>query len=199
MEFSSDVRIPMNDGNQIPAIGFGTYTPEYIVEDGTVKREDLFFTGKLWSTFHNPDIIQSHLKQTLQTLQLEYLDLYLIHCPFGLKAGGDFVPMDENNKIQFDTSIDLCNVWEALERCKDAGLVKSIGVSNFNSRQLQNILDKPGLKYKPVINQVECHPYLNQSKLLEFCKSKDILLAGYSVLGSHRHKSWYEPGENGKL
>ncbi|XP_069619210.1 aldo-keto reductase family 1 member C1-like isoform X2 [Ranitomeya imitator] len=182
----------MNDGNWIPILGFGTYAPEYFpvadsepatefaievgfrhidgayyyknekevgraikkkISDGTVKREELFYTGK---------------------------------------AGGDLFPMDENRKILFDTSTDLCAIWEAMEKCKDAGLVKSIGVSNFNRRHLEAILNKSGLKYKPVLNQVECHPYLNQSKLLEYCKSKDILISGYSVLGSHRHKDWVD-------
>ncbi|XP_075131493.1 aldo-keto reductase family 1 member C1-like isoform X2 [Leptodactylus fuscus] len=160
------------------------------IADGTVKREDLFYTGKLWSTFHKPELVEPNVRQSLETLQLDYMDLFLIHWPFSLKAGGDFIPMDENGKYLLDTSTDLCAIWEAMEKCKDAGLLKSIGVSNFNRRQLEMILNKPSLKYKPVLNQVECHPYLNQSKLLEYCKSKDILLAGYSVLGSQRHKNW---------
>ncbi|XP_063785156.1 prostaglandin F synthase 1-like isoform X3 [Pseudophryne corroboree] len=162
------------------------------IADGTVKREDLFYTGKLWSTFHQPELVEPNVRQSLEALQLEYMDLFLIHWPFSCKAGGDFIPMDGNGKVLLDTSMDLCAVWEAMEKCKDAGLVKSIGVSNFNRRQLEKILNKPGLKYKPVCNQVECHPYLNQSRLLGYCKSKDILLSGYSVLGSHRHKDWVD-------
>ncbi|DAA23458.1 TPA: placental and ovary 20alpha hydroxysteroid dehydrogenase protein-like, partial [Bos taurus] len=103
--------------------------------------------------------------------------------------GEELLPKDENGKIILD-SVDLCRTWEALEKCKDAGLTKSIGVSNFNHKQLEKILNKPGLKYKPVCNQVECHPYLNQSKLLDFCKSRDIVLVAYSALGSQRIKGW---------
>ncbi|XP_005386921.1 PREDICTED: prostaglandin F synthase 1-like isoform X3 [Chinchilla lanigera] len=133
------------------------------ISSGSVKRSDIFYTSKVWSTFLQPELVQTCLKASLKKLQLTYVDLYLIHFPVPLKA---------------------------MEKCKDAGLAKSIGVSNFNRRQLEKILNKPGLKYKPVCNQVECHPYLNQSELLEFCKSKDIVMIGYAVLGSNSGKEW---------
>ncbi|KAG6939621.1 aldo-keto reductase family 1 member C3 -like protein, partial [Chelydra serpentina] len=161
------------------------------IEDGTVKREDIFYTGKLGSTFHRPELVRSCLEQSLKKLKFDYLDLFIIHIPVSLKPGPDLSPMDENGKLIFDI-VDLRQTWEAMEACKDAGLVKSIGVSNFNRRQLEMILNKPGLKYKPVLNQVECHPYLNQSKLLTFCKSKDILLEAYCALGSQRDKMWID-------
>ncbi|XP_040852850.1 prostaglandin-E(2) 9-reductase-like isoform X2 [Ochotona curzoniae] len=161
------------------------------IADGTVKREDIFYTSKLWSTFHRPELVRTCLEQSLKKLQLDYIDLYIIHFPVPMKPGEDIVPKDENGKVIFDT-VDLCATWEAMEKCKDAGLVKSIGVSNFNRRLLEMILNKPGLKYKPVCNQVECHLYLNQSKLLNFCKSKGIVLVAYSALGSHRLPQWVD-------
>ncbi|XP_069822291.1 prostaglandin F synthase 1-like [Dendropsophus ebraccatus] len=159
--------------------------------DGTLKREDLFYTTKLWSSFHQPHLVRPALERSLHSLQLDYVDLYIIHLPISLKAGDEILPVDEKGAPIFDC-VDLCQTWEALEKCKDDGLVKSIGVSNFSCKQLDMILNKPGLKYKPVCNQVECHPYLNQSVLLEFCKSKDIVLTAYGVLGSSEAGSWVD-------
>ncbi|KAB0353360.1 hypothetical protein FD755_023934 [Muntiacus reevesi] len=162
------------------------------IADGTVKREDIFCTSKLWCTSFRPELVQPALEKSLKSLQLDYVDLFIIHFPLALKPGKELLPKDENGKLIFD-SVDLCHTWEALERCKDAGLTKSIGVSNFNHKQLEKILNKPGLKYKPVCNQVECHPYLNQSKLLDFCKSHEIVLVAYAALGSQRVKEWVNP------
>lgn len=161
------------------------------IEDGTVKREDIFYTSKLWSTFHRPELVRTCLEKTLKSTQLDYVDLYIIHFPMALQPGDTFFPRDEHGKLLFET-VDICDTWEAMEKCKDAGLAKSIGVSNFNCRQLERILNKPGLKYKPVCNQVECHLYLNQSKMLDYCKSKDIILVSYCTLGSSRDKIWVD-------
>uniref|UniRef100_A0A8D2B011 NADP-dependent oxidoreductase domain-containing protein n=1 Tax=Sciurus vulgaris TaxID=55149 RepID=A0A8D2B011_SCIVU len=160
--------------------------------DGTVKREDIFYTTKLWSTFHRPKLAQSCLERSLKKLHLDYVDLYLIHYPLSMKPGEELYPRDENGKLMYDT-VDLCAIWEAMEKCKDAGLAKSIGVSNFNRRQLEMILNKPGLRYKLVCNQVECHVYLNQKKLLDFCKSKNIVLVAYGALGTQRDKKMSSP------
>ncbi|XP_072001199.1 prostaglandin-E(2) 9-reductase-like [Engystomops pustulosus] len=159
--------------------------------DGTMRREDLFYTGKLWCTYQTPDLVRPALERSLRNLQLEFVDLFIIHTPLEMKPGDDPFPVDENGQLIFYNT-DIRDTWEAMERCKDAGLVKSIGVSNFNRRQIELILNKPGLKYKPVCNQVECHIYLNQRKLRDFCKSEGIVLVGYSVLGSSRDENWID-------
>ncbi|XP_004588538.2 aldo-keto reductase family 1 member C15-like [Ochotona princeps] len=161
------------------------------IADGTVKREDIFYTTKLWCTYLQPELVREALEISLKKLQMDYVDLFIIHNPVPMKPGNELFPTDANGQVILDT-VDLRDTWEALEKCKDAGLTKSIGVSNFNHKQLEMILNKPGLKYKPACNQVECHVYLNQSKLLEYCKSKDIVLVAYSALGSHRDPNWID-------
>ncbi|KAF0040595.1 hypothetical protein F2P81_006493 [Scophthalmus maximus] len=159
------------------------------IADGSVRRQDIFYCGKLWNTFHSPELVRPALERTLEALKLDYLDLYIVELPIAFKPGNDFYPKDgDGNYIYHHT--DLCATWEALEACKDAGLVKSLGVSNFNRRQLELLLNKPGLRHKPVSNQVECHPYFTQPKLLEFCRQHNIVIVGYCPLGSSRDASW---------
>ncbi|XP_069759359.1 aldo-keto reductase family 1 member D1-like isoform X1 [Narcine bancroftii] len=159
------------------------------IADGTVSRDDIYYCGKLWNTFHPPEMVQPFLEKNLKRLNFDYIDLYIIELPLAFKPGDVMYPRDENGKYLYHPT-DLCATWEALELCKDAGLVKSIGVSNFNRRQLEQILNKPGLKYKPAVNQVECHPYFTQSKLKAFCESHDIVIVGYSPLGTCRDPLW---------
>ncbi|CAG9810428.1 unnamed protein product [Chironomus riparius] len=162
------------------------------ITDGTVKRDDLFITTKLWNTFHHPNSVRPAFEVSLKNLQLDYVDLYLIHWPMSYKEDGDkLFPLDANGEF-IDGGADFVDTWKAMEELVDSGLVRSIGVSNFNARMIDRVLKNS--RITPVTNQVECHPYLNQQKLKAYCEARKILITAYSPLGSPA-RPWAEKGE----
>jgi len=152
------------------------------IDASGVSREEVFVTSKLWNTKHHPEDVEPACRKTLSDLGLSYLDLYLIHWPVAFAKGDNPIPVDDDGNVMFDTSVSPTETYLAMEKLVGLGLVKSIGVSNFNSKQIADIMDKCSIK--PVTNQVECHPFLNQSKLINFCKEREIILTAYSPLGS---------------
>lgn len=162
-----------------------------LFKEGVVKREDLFITSKLWNSFHSENLVKPAIKETLKLLKLDFLDLYLIHWPFAYAEGQGNFPTDDDNKVK-TIDVDYVETWKGMEKIKKEGLTKSIGVSNFNHEQINRIL--ASCEIPPAMNQVECHPYLAQDKLIEFCKSKNIAVTAYSPLGSP-DRPWANKGD----
>jgi alcohol dehydrogenase (NADP+) len=151
------------------------------ISDGIVEREDLWITSKLWNSSHGRKNVIPALKKTLRDLRLTYLDLYLIHWPVPLKKRIKF-PKKARDFIPLETC-PLENTWQGMEESLEKGLTRHIGVSNFSIKQIEKILSQS--KYPVEASQVEMHPLLQRQKMLEFCKSHNIILTAYAPLGTH--------------
>jgi aldehyde reductase len=145
----------------------------------------------LWNIYHNPKNVREALEKSLKLLKVDYLDLYLIHWPFGYfyNNGENLFPKNEKEEWIFSDD-DYVDTWKGMEELVDSGLVKSIGLSNFNSKQIERVCATA--RIQPAMLQIECHPYLNQKKLIEFCRGKRIAVTAYSPLGSN-DRPWAKP------
>lgn len=193
----------LNDGSKIRAVGLGTWqsvkgdaydsvkialangyrhidtaaiykNEEEVgqaIKDSGIPRKDLYITTKLWNTDHKD--AAAALDLSLKKLQLDYVDLYLIHWPVTLVDGGKFA--DDWNYV---------DTYKEVEKLLETGKVKSIGVSNFTKKKIATLLTNPDIKIRPAVNQIEAHPLLPQEDLTEFLKENNILIEAYSPLGS---------------
>lgn len=153
------------------------------IDAGKLTREELFITTKLPPPALKAEMVESLLTKSLEDLQLSFVDLYLIHTPFGVffdPSKGEF--LKDEGGVAIDPSTDHVAIWKSMEAVLEKGLTRSIGVSNFNKKQIQRILDN--CKVPPANLQIEHHVYLQQKDLIDFCKAKGIAVTAYAPLGS---------------
>src|SRR5579872_4748961 len=148
---------------------------------GTVAREDIFVTTKLWNSNHRPERVEPAFEASLDRLRLKYLDLYLIHTPFAFQPGDEQDPRDQNGNVLYDHEVTLLDTWRAMENLVDHGKCRAIGLSDIGLDELKPIYE--AARIKPAVVQVESHPYLPETELLEFCKANDIVLLAFAPLG----------------
>lgn len=173
-------------GNEV-AVGEGI---KKAVADGLCTRDDLWITSKLWNTYHDPKHVRAACEKTLSDLGLDELDLYLVHFPVSLA----FVPIEERyppgwffdpeaeNPAMKPVPVPYAETWGAMEELVDAGLVKRIGVCNLTVSLLRDVLAYS--RIKPVVQQVEMHPYLTQERLLRFCQEENVVVTAFSPFGA---------------
>jgi aldehyde reductase len=146
-----------------------------------IAREDIFVTTKLWNTNHRPERVEPAFEASLDRLWLKYLDLYLIHTPFAFRPGDDQDPRDQTGNVLYDHDVTLFDTWKAMESLVDHGKCRAIGLSDITLDTLKPIYESA--RIKPAVVQVEAHPYLPETELLEFCKERGIVFLAFAPLG----------------
>ncbi|KAI3994373.1 hypothetical protein MKX01_012630 [Papaver californicum] len=142
-----------------------------------IERKDLFITSKLWCIDLTPGRVRSAVNNTLQELQLDYLDLYLIHWPFHLREGA-MRPPRKDDILEFDME----GVWRQMEKLVKDNVVRDIGICNFTMKKLEKLVKFA--QTVPSVCQMEMHPGWRNDKMLDYCKKNGIRITAYSPLGS---------------
>lgn len=155
-----------------------------------LKREDIFVTTKLWNTNHRPERVEPAFEASRKRLRLDFLDLYLIHTPFAFKPGDEQDPRDQKGNVIYDKEVTLLDTWRAMETLVDHGKCRAIGLSDVTIKELLPLYESA--RIKPSVVQVESHPYLPETELLEFCKKKGIVLLAFAPLGHGMHPGLLE-------
>ena len=148
---------------------------------GNIAREDVFVTTKLSNSNHRPERVDPAFAASLERLRLNYLDLYLIHTPFAFQPGDDQDPRDQNGNVLYDHDVTLLDTWKALETLVDHGKCRAIGLSDVGLNELKPIYESA--RIKPAVIQLESHPYLPETELLDYCKQNGIVFLAFAPLG----------------
>jgi alcohol dehydrogenase (NADP+) len=146
-----------------------------------IARGDIFVTTKVWNTNHRPERVEPAFEASLERLGLDYLDLYLIHTPFAFRPGDNQDPRDPDGNVLYDRGVTLLDTWRAMESLVDHGKCRAIGLSDISLDEVKAIYESA--RIKPAVVQVESHPYLPETELLEFCKEKGVVLLAFAPLG----------------
>lgn len=152
-----------------------------VFKEGRIGRENVFVITKLWNTNHRPERVKTAFDASLKRLQLDFVDLYLIHTPFAFRPGDEQDPRDSSGNVIYDPGVTLLDTWRALERLVDEGKCKAIGLSDVGLKQTQEIYE--AARIKPAVVHVESHPYLPEWDLLNYCKANGIVLQAFAALG----------------
>ncbi len=152
-----------------------------VFKAGKIKREEVFVATKLWNTNHRPERVKPAFEASLKKLQLDYLDLYLIHTPFAFQPGDEQDPRDTNGHVIYDTGVMLTDTWGAVEELVDEGKCKAIGLSDIGLERVKEIFEAAAIK--PAVVHVESHPYLPEWELLDYCRKNGIVLQAFAPLG----------------
>ncbi|MGC1296081.1 MAG: aldo/keto reductase [Alloacidobacterium sp.] len=148
---------------------------------GGIARENIFVTTKLWNSNHRPERVEPAFEASLDRLRVNYLDLYLIHTPFAFQPGDEQDPRDKNGNVIYDDGVTLLDTWRAMESLVEHDKCRAIGLSDISLDGLLPLYESA--RIKPAVVQVESHPYLPETELLEFCKEKGIVLLAFAPLG----------------
>ncbi|MCJ1461508.1 hypothetical protein MMC07_000105 [Pseudocyphellaria aurata] len=151
------------------------------IKKSGIPRDQIFITTKLWNNSHNPEDVEPALDASLKDLDVEYVDLYLIHWPSPFKAGDVLFPRGSDGKA-LTGDADYVDTYKALEKVFKSGKAKAIGISNFSRKELERLLKETTVV--PAAHQIELHPWLQQKEFVEFNKSKGIHVSQYSPFGN---------------
>jgi diketogulonate reductase-like aldo/keto reductase len=148
---------------------------------GTLRREDLFVTTKLWNSNHRPERVKPAFDGSRRRLKVDHVDCYIIHTPFAFKPGDEQDPRDEQRRVIYDSGVTLVETWQAMELLVDEGHCRSIGLSDITLEKLREVV--AAARIKPSVVQVESHPYLPEWELLDFCREHGIVLQAFAAVG----------------
>ncbi len=151
------------------------------IRGGSFKRPDLYVTTKLWNSNHRPERVKPAFEASRARLQLDYIDLYLMHTPFAFQPGDNQDPRDAGGNVIYDQGVTLMDTWRAMEGLLDSGKLKAIGLSDVSLEQVREVVESGTVK--PAVVEVESHPYLPETELLDFCNRNGIVMLAFAPLG----------------